>query len=143
MLNRAVLIKRPKQPFLDRAAQPDDFGVIPDVGGEQNVCLIPGFEDDDEARRVLEVAYAEVVERHLGVATLATSATQEPQTGRTVATVATVAGGDNLRDGPTAFAWRVRTHGGWREVRFVPPANRSRVALHYPGLEAAPMPDDG
>ena len=65
MLNRAVLIVRPKQPYLDWAAQLDDSGVVPEVEGEQTVYLIPGFEDDNEARRVLEDVYAEVFEREL------------------------------------------------------------------------------
>ncbi len=65
MLNRAVLIVRPKQPYLDWAAQLDDSGVVPEVEGEQTVYLIPGFEDDDEARRILEDIYGEVFEREL------------------------------------------------------------------------------
>lgn len=77
----------------------------------------------------------------LGAATPATSATDKRPTPSSVATVATIAGGSNPHDGPTWFAWQVRTRDGWREVRFVPPANRARVALHYPGLEAAPMPE--
>jgi hypothetical protein len=65
MLNRAVLIVRPKQPFLDWAAQLDDSGLVPEVEGEQTVYLIPAFEDNDEARRVLEDIYGEVFEREL------------------------------------------------------------------------------
>jgi hypothetical protein len=38
MLNRAVLIARPKQPFLDWAVRLDDSGVVPDVDGEQTVA---------------------------------------------------------------------------------------------------------
>lgn len=34
MINRGVLIVRPKQPFLDWAAGLDDSGVLPDVEGE-------------------------------------------------------------------------------------------------------------
>ena len=33
MLNRAALIVRPKQPFLDWAASLDDSGLVPDVAG--------------------------------------------------------------------------------------------------------------
>ena len=65
MLNRAVLIVRPKQPFLDWAAQLDDSGLLPDVEGEQTAYLIPEFEDDDGAQRGLKDVFAEVFEREL------------------------------------------------------------------------------
>jgi hypothetical protein len=65
MLNRAVLIVRPKQPFLDWAAQLDDSGLVPDVEGEQAVYLVPEFDDDDEAQKVLKRVFAEVFEREL------------------------------------------------------------------------------
>ena len=65
MLNRGVLIVRPKQPYLDWAAGLDDSGVVPDPKDEQTVYLIPEFEDDDEAWEVLEGIYVEVFEREL------------------------------------------------------------------------------
>lgn len=65
MLNRAVLIVRPKQPFLDWAAELDESGLVPDVQGEQTVYLIPQFDSDDEARQVLESVFSEVFEREL------------------------------------------------------------------------------
>jgi len=65
MLNRAVLIVRPKQPFLDWAARLDDSDVVPDPEGEQTVYLIPEFDDDREAAAVLEEVYAEIFEREL------------------------------------------------------------------------------
>ena len=65
MLNRAVLVVRPKQPFLDWAAQLDDSGLVPNVEGEQTVYLIPQFEDDDEGQKVLHRVFAEVFEREL------------------------------------------------------------------------------
>jgi len=65
MLNRAVLIVRPKKPFLDWAAQLDDSGLVPDVSGEQTAYLVPDFADADENRRVLERVFAEVFEREL------------------------------------------------------------------------------
>jgi hypothetical protein len=46
MLNRCALIVRPKQPFLDWAAQLDDSGLVPDVKGEQTVYLVPEFDYD-------------------------------------------------------------------------------------------------
>ena len=65
MLNRAVLIVRPERPFLEWAAQLDDSGVLPDVGGEQTAYLVPEFEDDADAERVLRLVFAEVFEREL------------------------------------------------------------------------------
>src|SRR3990167_5070243 len=65
MLNRAALIIRPKQPFLDWAASLDDSGLVPDVTGEQPVYLIPEFESDDEGQEVLRQVYAEIFEREL------------------------------------------------------------------------------
>ncbi len=65
MLNRGVLIVRPKQPYLDWAAQLDDSGVVPDPESEATVYLIPEFESDDEAWEILEDVYVEVFEREL------------------------------------------------------------------------------
>ncbi len=65
MLNRAALIVRPKQPFLDWAAGLDDSGLVPDVEGEKTVYLIPEFESDEEGLRVLKRVYAEIFEREL------------------------------------------------------------------------------
>jgi hypothetical protein len=65
VLNRAALILRPKQPYLDWAAGLDDSGIVPGVGGEQTVYLIPSYDDDQEAERVLRRIYAEVFEREL------------------------------------------------------------------------------
>ena len=65
MLNRGALIVRPKQPYLDWAAALDESGVVPDVTGEQTVYLIPSFEDDNEAERMLKKVYAEIFEREL------------------------------------------------------------------------------
>jgi len=65
MLNRAVLIVRPKQPFLDWALRLDDSGLVPNASGEQTAYLVPEFEDDAEAQRVLKRVFAEVFEREL------------------------------------------------------------------------------
>ena len=43
MLNRGVVIVRPKQPYLDWAAGLDDSGIVPDPNGEQTVYLIPSY----------------------------------------------------------------------------------------------------
>jgi hypothetical protein len=65
MLNRAVLIVRPKQPYLDWAAALDDSDVPPDAEGERTVYLIPSYEDDEEAWEILEEVYEEVFENEL------------------------------------------------------------------------------
>jgi hypothetical protein len=65
MLNRAALIVRPKQPYLDWAAQLDDSGIVPNVDGEQTVYLIPAFDDDDDAQGIVKSVFAEVFEREL------------------------------------------------------------------------------
>ena len=65
MLNRGVLIVRPRQPYLDWAAGLDDSGLVPDPDDERTIYLIPSFEDDDEAWAILKEVYAEVFEREL------------------------------------------------------------------------------
>jgi hypothetical protein len=65
MLNRAVLIVRPKQPYLDWAAGLDDSGLVPDIEGEKTAYLIPSFEDDAEAEAVLKHIFLEIFEREL------------------------------------------------------------------------------
>lgn len=65
MLNRAVLIVRPRQPYLDWAAGLDDSGELPDPEGEQTVYMIPSYEDDEEAWEILEEVYEEVFENEL------------------------------------------------------------------------------
>lgn len=65
MLNRAVLIVRPRKPYLDWAAGLDDSDLLPDPDDERTVYLIPSFEDDDQAWAILQEVYAEVFEREL------------------------------------------------------------------------------
>lgn len=65
MLNRAALIVRPMQPYLDWAAGLDDSELVPDVTGERAVYLIPEFESDGEGQEILRQVYAEVFEREL------------------------------------------------------------------------------
>ena len=65
MLNRSALIVRPRQPFLDWAAQLDDSQVIPSVEDEQSVYLVPSFEDDEELEAVLKNVYREIFESEL------------------------------------------------------------------------------
>jgi len=65
MINRGVLIVRPKQPFLDWAAGLDDSDVLPDVDGEQTVYLIPDYDTDDDLQAVIEKVYSEIFENEL------------------------------------------------------------------------------
>ena len=65
MLNRAALIVRPKQPFLDWAASRDDSGLAQAVADEPTGYLIPEFESDEDGRLVLKHVYAEIFEREL------------------------------------------------------------------------------
>ena len=65
MLNRGVLIIRPKQPYIDWAAGLDDSGVVPEFEGEKTAYLIPSFEDDAEAEAILEQNFADIFEREL------------------------------------------------------------------------------
>ena len=65
MLDRGALIVRPKQPYLDWAASLDDSGLVPNPDDEQTVYLVPGFEDDKEAARVLRRVCGEVFAREL------------------------------------------------------------------------------
>jgi hypothetical protein len=65
MLNRAVLIVRPKQPYIEWAAGLDDSGLVPEFEGEKTAYLVPSFEDDDEAEDILKQIYAEIFEREL------------------------------------------------------------------------------
>ena len=65
MLNRAVLIVRPKQPYVDWAAGLDGSGPVPDPEDEQTVYLIPSYEDDDEAWEIVEDLYETIFESEL------------------------------------------------------------------------------
>ena len=65
MLNRGVLIVRPAKPFVDWALSLDDSGIVPSAREEQTAYLIPEFEDDPEAARVLKAVFAEVFAREL------------------------------------------------------------------------------
>jgi hypothetical protein len=65
MLNRGVVIVRPKQPYLDWAAGLDDAGIVPDPNGEQTVYLIPTYEDDEGAWEILATLHPAIFENEL------------------------------------------------------------------------------
>ena len=65
MINRAVLVVRPAEPFIKWASELDNCGVVPSPIGEQTVYLIPSYEKAEEADRILKKIYSEVFEREL------------------------------------------------------------------------------
>ena len=65
MLNRAAVMVRPKQPFIDWAASVDDSRLTPDEDEESTVYLIPAYADEDEAWEVLEEVYETIFEAEL------------------------------------------------------------------------------
>lgn len=65
MLNRGVVIVRPKQAYLDWAAGLDDSGVVPDPNDEQTVYLIPSYKNDEQAWEILEEVYPTIFENEL------------------------------------------------------------------------------
>jgi len=67
MLNRGVVIVRPKQPYRDWAEGLDDEGpgLLPDGEGERTIYLIPNFATDDDAWDILEGIYDEIFDNEL------------------------------------------------------------------------------
>lgn len=65
MINRGVVIVRPKQPYLDWAARVGDSGIVPDPDGEQTVYLVPSYEDRDTALEILREVHMAIFENEL------------------------------------------------------------------------------
>jgi hypothetical protein len=67
MLNRSVVMVRPKQPYRDWANNLDNDGpgLLPDGEDEQTVYLIPNFATDDDAWEIVEDIYSEIFEYEL------------------------------------------------------------------------------
>src|SRR5712691_5885559 len=65
MLNRSVVIVRPKQPYLDWAVGLDDSGIVPNPNDEQAVYLIPSYGDDEEAWEILKRVHPAIFENEL------------------------------------------------------------------------------
>jgi hypothetical protein len=65
MINRAALIVRPKQPFLDWAAGLGSSLELPELEAEQTVYLIPVCESEEQAEAILDAVHIEVFEREL------------------------------------------------------------------------------
>src|SRR5262245_49784684 len=67
MLNRAAMILRPAQPYLDWALPLDHEGMVPDPADEQTVYLVPQFEHDEDEHFLsfLEQTFDEFFTREL------------------------------------------------------------------------------
>ena len=65
MLNRGAVIIRPGQAYIDWAAGLDDSGIVPEVGGEHTVYLIPEYDDDLHAMEILSQGYEGIFEMEL------------------------------------------------------------------------------
>jgi len=65
MLNRGVVVVRPKQPYLDWAARLDDSGIVPEPSAEPTIYLIPSFDDEEEAWEILEKMHPTIFENEL------------------------------------------------------------------------------
>ncbi len=59
MLNRSSVIVRPKQPYLDWAAPFNDASKLmpSSVGDDRTVYLVPEYEDDLEAMKILSECF--------------------------------------------------------------------------------------
>jgi hypothetical protein len=65
MLNRSVVMVRPKQPYRDWAESVDDSGLLPEGEGEQTIYLIPSFATDDDGWDILELMYEDIFDSEL------------------------------------------------------------------------------
>jgi len=65
MINRSVLIVRPKQAFLDWAKALDDSELVPDPDGEMTCYLIPNFDTEEELWEIIEEIHPTIFENEL------------------------------------------------------------------------------
>lgn len=70
ILNRSAVVLGPKQPYLEWARRDDEEGLAEDVfetlRSEPSVYLLPGWEDPEEERLVLEEFWPALFEAMLG-----------------------------------------------------------------------------
>lgn len=61
MINRAAVVVRPKQPFLDWAKLDDETGiagdVIQDMHDDPTVFLVPEYEDEEDQQAILQKSW--------------------------------------------------------------------------------------
>ena len=65
MINRSVVIARPKRTYLDWAAQLDDSELLPDPEVGRTIYLIPEYVNEDHAWEILRDGFEEIFEREL------------------------------------------------------------------------------
>ena len=65
MINRGVVIVRPNKPYIDWAASLDEMGHEINANDEQNVYLIPNFENEAEAWETLNEVYSTIFDNEL------------------------------------------------------------------------------
>jgi len=65
MINRSVVILRPRQPYLDWAEGLNDGGSPPTVDGEQTAYLLPLNELDHDGSQTIEQCYEGLFESEL------------------------------------------------------------------------------
>lgn len=67
MLNRAAMIVRPTQLFIDWVINLGDSGLLPDKDGEQTVYLVPEYGSDEDTEEILKEIYQDIFESELHV----------------------------------------------------------------------------
>jgi len=65
MINRCVVILRPRQPYLDWADSLNDGGTLPSVDGEKTAYLLPSNEMDHDGSITIEQCYEGLFESEL------------------------------------------------------------------------------
>ncbi len=65
MINRSVVIVRPKQSYIDWADQLDDSDVLPSADRDHTVYLVPEYDDDVEAMEILSRTYDTIFDAEL------------------------------------------------------------------------------
>ncbi len=65
MINRCVVIVRPRQPYLDWAESLNDGGLPPSVDGERTAYLLPSNEMDHDGSQTIEQCYEGLFESEL------------------------------------------------------------------------------
>ena len=67
-VNRAVIVVKPKQPYVDWANSCDDDDVktsLDSLRRDSNVYLVPPYDMDDEREDILKVCFAVIFENEL------------------------------------------------------------------------------
>ncbi len=65
MLNRCVVVVRPKQAYIDWADSLNDGGTLPSADGEKTAYLLPANEADHDGSQTIEQCYEGLFESEL------------------------------------------------------------------------------